>query len=157
MSIKDELKGYLDNSMAKFETVVNNLKEEDLNLQVQDKEGGWTVIELLRHVQNSERGMTGTINAVLEGGEGAPADFDLKRYNAKTLEKMGDLTLEEIKSNMIKYRARTLEVLESVTKDDWEKTGRHATLDIFTVKRFFEIISWHQRHHMKVIQEKLNL
>ncbi|MHA2030238.1 MAG: DinB family protein [Candidatus Kariarchaeaceae archaeon] len=157
MAIKEELRGYLDKSMDKFENIVNNLKEEDLSVQIQDKENGWTVIEILRHIQNSERGMTGTIKSVLEGGEGAPEDFDLKRYNSRTLEKMQDLTLDQIKSNMINYRKRTLEVLESVKESDWEKTGRHATLDIFSIKRFFEIISWHQRHHLKAISEKFSL
>lgn len=157
MSIREEIRAYLDKSMTKFENLVNNLKEEDLNTRIQDKEGGWTVIEILRHIQNSERGMTGTVQAVLEGKEGAPEDFDIKKYNARTLEKMQDLTLDEIKSNMINYRVRTLEVLDSVKEDGWEKTGRHATLDIFTVKRFFEIIGWHQQHHLKGIREKFNL
>jgi hypothetical protein len=157
MSVRDELRANLDKSMAKFENVVSNIKDEDLNVQIQDKEGGWTVIELLRHIQNSERGMTGTIKAVLEGGEGAPADFDLKFYNTRTQEKMSDITLDEIKSNMLKYRERTLQVLDIVKDEDWGKRGRHATLDIFTIKQFFEVISWHQQHHLKGIRAKFNL
>jgi len=152
-----ELRSLLDKSMVKFDVVVNYMKNEDLNIQIQNKEGGWTVIELLRHIQNSERGMTGTLKSILEGKEGASADFDLNKYNARTQEKMRNLTIDEIKNNMKKYRERTLDLLNSVKDEEWDKKGRHATLKMYTVREFFEVISWHQNHHLKGIREKFKI
>ena len=157
MSLKEELLGFLNKSMTKFENVVNNIKEEDLNIQIQDKEGGWTVIELLRHIQNSERGMTFQAKSILEGNVGAAEDFDLKRYNARSTEKMANLTLNEVKANMTKYRQETIALLNSVKDDQWNIEGRHPNLNVYSIKQFFEIISWHQQHHLKVIREKFNL
>lgn len=157
MSIKEEIQAYLDKSMTKFENVVNNIKEEDLTVEIQDKEGGWTVIEVLRHIQNSEQGMAYQIKSILAGNEGATSDFDLQRYNASSNEKMKDMSFNQVKENMIKHRENTIKILETVKEEDWTKEGRHLNLGNYSIKVFFEILSWHQQHHLKGIREKFNL
>ena len=144
-------------SMNAFEQVIDNLKDEDLLAKINEGDKGWTVIELLRHIPNSERGMTANLESIIKGGEGSSEDFDLQRYNHVSNEKMKELTLAEIKENMRKYRETTLSLLESVKEEDWEKEGRHPSQGIYSVKRHFEIISWHQYHHLKGIKSKLNL
>ncbi|MCE7734714.1 MAG: DinB family protein [Candidatus Heimdallarchaeota archaeon] len=157
MSIKEEIQAYLDKSMTKFEKVVNNIKEEDLTVQIQDKDGGWSVIEVLRHIQNSEPGMSYHIKSIIAGNEGASSDFDLQRYNTSSNEKMQNMSLDQVKENMIKHRENTIKILETVKEEDWTKEGRHPNLGNYSIKVFFEIISWHQQNHLKAIREKFNL
>ncbi len=157
MRIRDELTENLDKSMSKFEKLVAHLKPEDLDLQIQNKDGGWSVIEILRHIQNSERGMASIVKSVIEGGEGASKDFDLSQYNTRSNEKMIDMTLNQVVENMKKYRDTTISILNSVKEGDWEKEGRHANLNHYPVKRFFEIISWHQYNHLKPIMAHFDI
>jgi hypothetical protein len=153
----DEIKKKLNDSMSTFEHVVNNLKEEDLNVKIQERDQGWTVIEILRHVQNSENGMVRNIQGILAGGEGVPKDFDLTRYNKRANEKMEGITFDQIKENMRMYRQNTLALLDTVKDEDWQREGRHPTLDVYTVKKIFEIIAGHPIAHLKSIREKFNL
>ncbi|OLS20439.1 MAG: hypothetical protein HeimC2_37220 [Candidatus Heimdallarchaeota archaeon LC_2] len=157
MSIASEIKIHMDKSMNTFEHVIDNLKDEDLNVRINEGEKGWTVIELLRHIQNSERGMTTNLKSIINKGEGTSTEFDLQKYNHTSNEKMKDLGLSDIKENMKKYRKITLELLKLVKEEDWEKEGRHPSQGTYSVKRHFEIISWHQYHHLKGIKTKLNL
>ena len=111
MDTRGELLSYLNKSMEKFEKVMAHLKPDHINIQIQNKEGGWTVIEILRHIQNSERGMAQMVKSVIEGGEGASKDFDLSRYNIRSNEKMMEMTLEQIHQNMKTYREITLVII----------------------------------------------
>lgn len=157
MSTAEEIKSYMDKSMVAFEQVLENLKHEDLNVKINEGDKGFTVIELLRHIQNSERGMTANLKSIIEGGEGASQEFDLQRYNHVSNDKMKDMTLSDIKESMRKYREKTLNLLQTVKEEHWEKEGRHPSQGVYTVKKHFEIISWHQYHHLKGIKEKLNI
>ena len=157
MTTAAELKAYMNKSMSAFEHVIDNLKPEDLNIKINEGEKGFTVIELLRHIQNSERGMTANLKSILAGGEGASQDFDLQSYNHTSNDKMKDLTTSDVKEKMKKYREKTLNLLESVKEEDWEREGRHPSQGIYSVKKHFEIISWHQYHHLKGIKEQLNI
>ncbi len=157
MCTAEELKSYMDKSMVAFEYLLENLKLEDLNVKINEGDKGFTVIELLRHIQNSERGMTANLKLIIDGGEGASREFDLQRYNHVSNDKMKDMTLSDIKENMRKYREKTLTLLQSVKEESWGKEGRHPSQGIYTVKKHFEIISWHQYHHLKGIKEKLNI
>jgi len=157
MDHKTELKQFLDNSMDKFNSLVMNITEDQLESRIQDKEGGWTVIEILRHIQNSEKGLLLQINNILSGGEGAPADFDLAKYNKRSNEKMNEMTFEEVKIKMIENRTATLKILESITDEQLELRGRHANLKEYSILDFFKTISYHQHSHVKKIIEELGI
>jgi hypothetical protein len=152
-----EIRKKLDESMSIFEGVVNNLKEDDLNVRINEGEQGWTVIEILRHVQNSENGMTKNLRSILEGGEGVPLNFDLMKYNASSNDKMKDVSLDKIMENMRSYRENTLELLSTVKDEDWGKEGRHPSQEVFSVEKIFEIIWSHPIDHLKGIRAKFNI
>lgn len=154
MNAKEEILIYLNKSMSKFERVVENLGENQLNVVIQEKDGGWTTIEILRHIQNSELALLQNIESILRGGEGTKPDFDVDRYNTSLINKMANLSLEAVVLNMRMYRKQTLELLDSLSEEQLEMKGRHPTMSTYTVKRQFEIISWHQHHHLKGIREK---
>ena len=143
--------------MSTFESVVNKLENNDLNVKINEGEKGWTVIELLRHIQNSENGMTKNLKSIVDGGDGVPLDFDLMNYNTSANEKMKEVSLDQIMENMRNYRENTLDLLSTIKDDDWKKEGRHPSQDVFTVEKIFEIIWWHQVDHLKGIRAKFNI
>ncbi|HEX6383581.1 MAG TPA: DinB family protein [Anaerolineae bacterium] len=55
-----------------------------------EEEDGWSVADVLRHLTSAERGMTATMKHICEGGEGVPPDFDLNRWNARTVGRTKD-------------------------------------------------------------------
>ena len=157
MASAHEIRKKLDESMSIFEGVVNSLKEDDLSVKINEGEQGWTVIEILRHVQNSENGMTKNLQSILEGGDGVPLDFDLMRYNASSNDKMKDVSTDKIKENMRVYRENTLNLLDTVKDDDWSKEGRHPSQDVFSVEKIFEIIWSHPIDHLKGIRTRFDI
>ncbi|MHA2252254.1 MAG: DinB family protein [Candidatus Kariarchaeaceae archaeon] len=157
MTKVSEIEAQLNKSMAEFEHVVSSLRSQDLDVQINEGDNGWSVVEILRHVQNSERGMTKNLRSIIDGGEGVPEDFDLVRYNAALNEKMKNVSLDEIMQNMQKYRENTLNLLRTMKDEDWDKTGRHPTLEVYTVEKLFEIIWSHPINHLKGIRENFSI
>ena len=157
MTKASEIKTQLDKSMTEFENVMSSLKDKDLDVQINPGENGWTVIEILRHIQNSENGMTNNLKSIIQGGDGVPLDFDLMKYNSSANEKMKSVTLDDITKNMMTYRENTLNLLKTVKDEDWGKEGRHPSQDLFTVEKIFEIIWSHPIDHLKGIKGKFGI
>jgi hypothetical protein len=157
MTIATKIKEKLDESMNTFESVIRKLEEKDMKVKINEGEKGWKVIEILRHIQNSENGMTKNLESILKGGNGVPLDFDLMKYNASANEEMKEVSLDQILENMRNYRENTLAVLSNVKDDQWKLEGRHPSQEVFTVEKIFEIIWSHPVDHLKGIRAKFSI
>ncbi len=45
---------------------------------------------MVRHLESAERSMIALMAGIQQGGEGAPEDFDLARFNASRLKKAAE-------------------------------------------------------------------
>ncbi|MEZ4590398.1 MAG: hypothetical protein R3D55_04555 [Chloroflexota bacterium] len=50
----------------------------------------WTITDILRHLVDSENGMTGMMMQWLQGKDPVPADFDLERWNNRAIRKTAE-------------------------------------------------------------------
>ena len=76
-AMKDAVKKKLTTVREETVRVLNGLTEEQWQAPVYSDEGAeWRVIDVVRHVADSERGMTALMAQVQAGGEGVPADFE---------------------------------------------------------------------------------
>ena len=157
MDFRQEIETELGYSMKNFDLLVELLRESDPSiLQKSSNEGDWTIIDVLRHIQHSEKGVVIQIQQVLKGGEGFPANFDLNRYNDGRQPKMSHLSLDEVVDKMEENRKKTLEVLDAMRDGDWVKRGNFANQKEYSVKTFFKTLYHHQNNHINQIREVLN-
>ena len=130
---------------------LDDLESEEWEKTVYMEHAYWTVKDLFGHLMDSERSMTRLIETIKEGGEGVPPDFDLNRWNARTIKKTLDLTPDEIRSEMITNRGRLLEMLSDMPDEDWSKKGRHGSLQIMSVEEILNLIADHENEHLRDI------
>ncbi len=130
---------------------LDELDSEQWEKIVYSEDADWTVKDLLGHLMDSERSMTRLIEVIKEGGEGVPPDFDLNRWNARTIKKTTDLTTNEIRTEMISNRSRLLEMLYDMPDEDWAKKGRHGSLQIMNVEEILNLIADHENNHLRDI------
>ena len=136
-------------------TLLEDLDESQWDLVVYSEDAEWTVRDLFSHIMVSEKSMTRLVEVIQEGGEGASEDFDLKRWNARTVQKSSDKLPEDIRAEMIVNRGHLLELLDSMPDSDWEKKGRHGSLRIMTVEEILRLIADHECDHMNDISHVL--
>jgi uncharacterized damage-inducible protein DinB len=132
-------------------SVLDELELEQWEKTVYTEHADWTVKDLFGHLMDSERSMTRLVETIKEGGEGVPPDFDLNRWNARTIRKTTDLTTDEIRSEMITNRGRLLEMLYDMPDEDWTKKGRHGSLKVMSVEEILNQIADHENEHLRDI------
>lgn len=150
-TIKQDL---IDARIQLLETIVG-LSAEELVTAVYSEETVWTVDDLVRHLASAESSMTRLMQGIQAGGEGAPPDFDLARWNASRIAKDQSTSYAEIIQTMSQNRERLFAFIDSLEPADWDKEGRHGSLEIMRIAEICEIIAGHERHHLVDIKEAL--
>jgi len=117
------------------------------NTQVYSEGAAWTVGQLAIHLAISDRGQTNTVIGIAEGRELIPADFDLERYNRRSVEKRADLTPEQVRAELAAAREQLNAWLDSVDDSVLEKEGRHGSLQILSIAQFLQVMADHERNH----------
>lgn len=136
-------------------TLFDELEQSQWESVVYSEDAEWTVKDLFGHLVDAEKGMTRLIEVIKEGGGGAPADFDLARWNARAVRKSSEKSATELRDAMTGNRAHLLQVLDTMTGSDWEKKGRHSSLRIMTVEEILHLIADHECRHMEDINRAL--
>ena|SRR3989338_8641381 len=115
----------------------------------------WKARDVLAHVAVSEAGQLHQINQALKGEPGIPADFDLNRFNRRSVEKQAAATVADLLALLEKEHAAVLARLDEVSDAELDKSGRHARGDTLTVEQFFHRITEHRRQHAEEIKQSL--
>lgn len=144
---KDYLRQQLAQSRLQLRTLLNGLSPAQWQLPVYGEGEGWTVRDVVTHLVDAEYGMTAQIERIRQGVPTIPEDFDLDRWNKRTVAKMADKTPQELLQSLAQNRAKLLEMLDSIRDDEWEKQGRHPSLRILTIEQYIQTIAGHEAKH----------
>lgn len=118
---------------------------------------GWTVRQIVIHLADADRGNNRQVMGIAEGREVIPEDFDLERYNRRLIEKKGEQSVEEARASLDQTRAELLAWLETLDEAALDRTGRHASLNIFSVEQILRIMASHERDHANDIARALDI
>ncbi len=80
----------------------------------------------------------------------------MERWNAGLVRRTGEIAPEELMADADATRAKTLEVLESLDRREWELTGRHPSRGEITVDQYYETIHAHEVGHLGDIRAALS-
>lgn len=143
-AIKDELR----TAREALYHAVTGLSDEQWQSRAYSEEGGeWRVLDILRHVVDSERGMTALMAQVQTGGAGVPDDFDLSRWNRRIVEKLQGKSLDDLMTAMAHNRVALFDFIDTLADEDWHKTGRHASGHVLSIEQVCRLIARHERGH----------
>ena len=152
---KEAIKAKLAANREAFMATMDELSAEQWDLQAYSEGSEWRVVDILRHVADSERGMTALMVQIKAGGGGVPEDFDLARWNQRVVNKLADKGPQELLAGMADSRQALLEFIDSLEETDWDKKGRHASLKIMSIEEVCHLIADHERQHLDGIKQAI--
>lgn len=153
MTRLDQLRHHLTDEFNQAHAIFSALTEAQWLTPIpSDAEAPWTARDALAHVLVSDTGQFTLAQRIAAGGEGAPADFDLHRYNRSSVKKRADTPPAQLLANIADNHAAILAWLNTLTTADLDKTGRHAAGDVLTVEGFLRRLSAHRLSHARDIQ-----
>jgi hypothetical protein len=138
--------------------VFQQLTPEQWEQPVPSDEGvNWKARDVLAHLAVSESGQLYQLNQAIKGEQTMPPDFDLNRFNRRSVEKNAARTTADFLKQLETDHAAVLVRLEEVSEADLDRSGRHARGDTLTVEQFFQRITEHRRQHAQELAGHLVL
>lgn len=132
-----------------------SLAPEQLETRVYQDGAHWTARQVLAHFITIERSMHRLFENMLAGGEGAPPDFDLERYNLRQTQKMDGLDLQALISQFRVVRQETIAMVEKMSEADLDRQGRHPFHGTGKLDRFIRWAYEHARIHEAEIRKAI--
>lgn len=149
--IMEELTSGLDNSIRFFQS----LTPQQLALEVYQEGARWTAKQVVAHFVTIERSMQKLFENILSGGPGAPADFDVNRYNKSMVAKLEGLSLDELIAQFKEVRRKTIDIVARMSDSDFDREGFHAFHGHGRLERFIRWAYEHARLHEEDIRNAL--
>ena len=119
----------------------DHLQIGDWEKTIQDEDQQWTVRQIVSHLVDAQRGMTGQISKISAGEDIIPADFDLNRWNRRAVEKQADKTPQDLIASLEDGRTALKQVVNGLSDDQLDKRGRHSSLQIMSVEEIIRLIA----------------
>ena len=155
---KDKLRQIIESDDAASMAIFKRLSPEKWSQPVPSDEGAqWQARDVLNHVAISEGGQLAVIQRVLAGQGGVADDFDINRFNRRSVQKQAERSIDDMLASIEQAHAQVLSVLEAVSDADLDKSGRHARGDTLTIEQFFHRITEHRRQHAEALASHLGL
>ncbi len=152
---KDEIKARLHQTRTALVDCLQGLTATEWETAVQSEDARWTVADIVRHIVSAEKGMIGLIQQFQQGNDPVPADFDLARYNQRSVQKSQELSPPDLLAALNDNHMRLLQVIEGLAPEDWQKKGRHGSMRILTIEEVCQVIADHDATHLADIQNAL--
>lgn len=149
--IIDTLEKGLERSIAFF----TSLTPDQLAEEIYQDGARWTAQQVVAHFIAIERSMQWLFNNMLTGGEGAPADFDVDRYNQSQTRKFDDLSMDGLIERLRRVRRETIDIVAAMSESDLDREGRHAFHGHGRLERFIRWADEHMQIHEEDIRAAL--
>ncbi len=153
----DDIKKQLADSRAYLEATLAHIGPDQWKTQVQSEGERWTVRQVLSHLLDAEKGLTGQMKRLQAGKPTIPDDFDLDRWNRGAVRRLSELTPEQLIAGLSESRAALNAFVDGLAADDLQKEGRHTIAGIIPLWRFLQIVAEHEKTHAADIRAALGL
>lgn len=147
-----EISAKLNEQRAALMAFFEGLDGEDWGTAVYHEETHWTIADILRHLVDAEKGMTGLIIQWQQGKDPVPADFDLARWNNRVIQKAAEKSPDDLLAELSENRSKLLNVIGTIQGDDWARQGRHGSLRIMNIEEVCHLIGDHEMAHLQAMQ-----
>lgn len=136
--------------------VLQSLDDDQWDSIIYSENESWRISDLLRHLNAAEYDMAQLIERIRGGEPGVPEDFDLNRWNARSVRRTLEKSPAQLMAEMEQNRSALFELIDSLQDDEWALEGRHGSLRIMTVEQILQRIADHEVEHAADIRASVS-
>ena len=149
------LRQRLHESRERLNTIFDQIGDRGEE-QIYSEGAQWTIRQLAIHLALADKGHNQMVYHYAEGKEFIPADYDIERYNKRSVEKSDEMTLEQARASLSQSRSEFLAWLDNLEDESvLDKTGRHATMKILPISDIIGIMAKHEDGHSADLEAML--
>lgn len=101
------------------------IKDDNWSKQVYADGDAWNILNILTHITEAESSVLRLIRGVVNGGEGAPEDFDLDIYNERQVRAAGEVVPNDLINQFVKSRKKFVDEIDALSDKDLDQRGNH--------------------------------
>jgi uncharacterized protein (TIGR03083 family) len=131
------------------------LTEAQLAQAVYASGPGWDARGVLAHMLWTERAFNHYNRDVLNGGPGAPDDFDIDGYNAEQTPVYASHAAPDLLSQFEAERAETLRLVSQSAEADFDRQAYHPFLGRTTLEEILKLLYRHTMLHARDVRKAL--
>ncbi|RPI85728.1 MAG: DinB family protein [Chloroflexi bacterium] len=133
----------------------SKLSPEQRSVQVYIEGNCWTVGDILAHMLATEISIYRLLVHILNGGPGAPEDFDINAYNERKVWELREIDPPELLQRFKDERETTIQLVLGLSMDDLAKQGRHPFLGPASLSEIIKLMCMHNQIHIRDIRRML--
>ena len=141
--------GDIERAPAALRAAVSGLSPQQLDTPYRD--GGWTVRQVIHHLPDSH--MNAYVRWKLALTEDGPT---IKPYAEDRWAQLADTQSTPVEVSLTLLDAlhtRWVQLLRSLTPEDWNRQFRHPELGPVSLEKNLGIYAWHGKHHVAHVTE----
>jgi hypothetical protein len=145
---RDKFVEQIAEAPAQMKAAVAGLSDEQLDTPY--RPGGWTVRQVAHHVPDSH--LNSYIRFRWALTEDAPA---IKAYHEDRWAELSDARTAPVETSLVlleSLHGRWINLLGSLTDDEWKRTFRHPELGPVSLEKSAALYAWHGQHHVAHIR-----
>lgn len=154
-STRQKIQGRLKSESEKNLNYLHSLSSEDWEQQVYTTGSEWDVRKILSHFVSTEKALHKLIQNVVDGGSGAPRDFDINEFNEGEATRLGDQPIETLLDDFSEARNRTCELVAEMSDEDMSKIGYHPWFGDLEVESILKLIYRHIMIHLRDVRKAI--
>jgi hypothetical protein len=127
----------------------NQLSQEQWKVVIYPQQSDWTMHHLLAHFVSAENGRQELIESVYNGGEGAPQQFDIDRFNQIEVDRLSKQSSQDLLRNFVQGRAKLVEMVGSMSEQELSQVGRDPYLGQVVLTEMIKLTYVHLQIHLR--------
>lgn len=116
----------------------------------------WTIRQLAIHLMIADAGHVNMLKGIASGNEIITPDYDVERFNRRSVEKNNALTIAQAIEGMARSRQELLDWLATIDESVLDKQGLHASMQVLSIRQILNVMAAHETAHAKDIEAYLN-
>lgn len=155
MGQKENILKRLTEEGQKTHTFFSGLSEAQLSQQIYSDGPRWRASDILAHLALAEDLFFYYNRDVLNGGPGAPEDFNIDGFNAEHTAEGRATPITEALTKFQAARAKTILLVEQMQDADFERRAYHPYLGHTTLEQILKTLYRHTMLHERDIRKVL--
>jgi hypothetical protein len=113
----------------------------------------WNLHDLLAHFVSAEASFGLLMRNILSGGEGAPQDFDIDRFNRSKVARLRETGPGALLDEFATLRQGNANLVAGLQPEDLDRKGRHPFLGIAPLADIIKLIYRHNGIHLRDVRK----
>jgi hypothetical protein len=127
----------------------NQLTPEQWKVVIYPQQSDWTMHHLLAHFVSAEIGRQELVENVYNGGEGAPQQFDIDRFNQIEVERLSKQSSQDLIRSFTQRREKLVKLVSSMSEQELNRVGRDPYLGQVGLIEMIKLTYLHLQIHLR--------